>query len=181
MHLLGASQHLHFGAQDNDWEVNHAVRLGLPLAAYRLLWVSLGEIPPTPFDIEKKKKVGSDETKTRGTSKYRLPQSIARQYLQVYPGPDGGGPNVALHGKLKGILQCNSEYSDSEVNKLFNIVTYRLGAMHMHEANYLRQVMANPVGSIFHINTYPWNKQPVKLLKVLSRSECIAFYWKLGC
>lgn len=56
MHLLGASQHLHFGAQDNDWEVNHAVRLGLPLAAYRLLWVSLGEIPPTPFDIEKKKK-----------------------------------------------------------------------------------------------------------------------------
>lgn len=76
----------------------------------------------TLWEKKKKKKV------VRHGNQYRLQAKRHGWHVPMLP--------FGLRSKLRGVLQGNAEYSDSEINQLFNTATYHLSSM--HEADYLR-------------------------------------------
>ncbi|KAL2218376.1 hypothetical protein M432DRAFT_631996 [Thermoascus aurantiacus ATCC 26904] len=142
-------QQIHF-AQDDEWETEYRHRLGLPLASYKDRWESLRKIPATGGQ-------GSGEGTTSMTGhlrKRRQVRILARRYFASYPGLDEWAANLSLHQRLKKILGNTDDFDAKEIDRLYNCITYRLGAM--HEADEVRRNMGIQFPSIFGFDVDKW-------------------------
>lgn len=147
---FGEDQEIHFAAQDDEWETEYRRRLGLPLASYKDRWESLRKIPA----IGGQSSGESTTSRTGHLRKRRRVKILARGYFASYPGLDEWAANLSLHHRLKKILGGSDDFDAKEIDRLYNCITYRLGAM--HEADEVRRNMGVQFPSIFEFDVDKW-------------------------
>lgn len=157
--LFADEQKIHFSAQDDQWALHFKRRSGIPLSQLKSRWESLRSVPTGDYDSK-----GSD-THSTGTSRLGMIRKrskvkyAARYYLHsANPGLDNAASNIALHGKLMRLLNGKENFSDEELDSIFETLRYRLDAL--AQADELATIMgvANEAFNAYSFNREHWKR-----------------------
>ncbi|KAI9376658.1 hypothetical protein BJX61DRAFT_530670 [Aspergillus egyptiacus] len=125
---LFSGQHVHFSAQDDDWEAHWRARTGFPLAKLQERWETLRQIPPSGA---KYTCGGNSQVPNRQLGSLQADLNrFAQRYFAANPDRDSWASNVGLHGSLRQFFEGNPAMCTRErVQWMLEKVVFRLNMM----------------------------------------------------
>lgn len=135
--------------------MQYQARIGISLDRFKSIWNGLRSVSSGDYSSEPSNSRGGTLRRLGTIRRDRVVKYRAREYLSSFPGRHNSGPNVAFHNSLMMLLENKEKFDDSRMEKIDNVLRYRLSAL--DQANDLVQIMGLSMPDIRHFSVEKWN------------------------